>query len=88
MTDNIANLCNALVNLSHSKRAGALRGAGDTRFPLLSSLCGLVFGRIGLAWLFVAVDLSVIWVYCSLAAEYFIKAGLVTWRYLSAAWLK
>ncbi len=68
--------------------AGALRGAGDTGFPLFSSLCGLVFGRIGLAWLFVSLDLSVVWVYCSLAGEYFIKASLITWRYQSSAWLK
>ncbi len=68
--------------------AGALRGAGDTRFPLFSSLCGLVFGRIGLAWLFVSLDLSVVWVYCSLAGEYLIKASLITWRYHSGAWLK
>lgn len=68
--------------------AGALRGAGDTRFPLFSSLCGLIFGRIGLAWLFISLDLSVVWVYCSLVGEYSIKASLIVWRYHSGAWLK
>lgn len=68
--------------------AGALRGAGDTRFPLISTLAGLVFGRIGLALLFIAMDLSVTWVYTALAADYVIKACLILMRYRSGVWLK
>jgi putative MATE family efflux protein len=68
--------------------AGALRGAGDTRFPLISTMAGLVFGRIGMALLFIAMDLSVTWVYTAMAGDYVIKASLIMWRYRSGVWLK
>lgn len=68
--------------------AGALRGAGDTRFPLISTMCGLIFGRIGLALLFLALDFSIVWVYSALAADYVIKATLIVLRYRSGVWLK
>ena len=42
---------------------GALRGAGDTRYPLFATFCGLVVGRVGLAALCVSLDFSVYWVF-------------------------
>jgi len=65
---------------------GALRGAGDTRFPLFAVLAGLVFVRIGLALLFVHLGLSVEWVFCALIADYVVKASLLTWRFASGRW--
>ena len=67
---------------------GALRGAGDTRFPLFSTAFGLIAGRILLAYIFIEMGLSVEWVYGALIADYVIKAVLIIWRYQSDRWLK
>ena len=67
---------------------GALRGAGDTRFPLFSTAFGLIAGRILLAYIFIEMGLSVEWVYGALIADYVIKAVLIIWRYQSGRWLR
>jgi putative MATE family efflux protein len=66
---------------------GALRGAGDTRFPLLATFCGLIFGRLVPAWLFARAGLSVYWVLAVLVLDYLIKAGLLFHRFHTSAWL-
>jgi putative MATE family efflux protein len=65
---------------------GALRGAGDTRFPLMTTFLALVFARLGLAILFVRMGLPVGWVYGTMIAEYLFKAGMLTWRFQSGRW--
>jgi Na+-driven multidrug efflux pump len=45
---------------------GSLRGAGDTRFPLMTSFLGLIGMRCGLAALFAMSHLPVVWVYSSI----------------------
>lgn len=67
--------------------AGALRGAGDTRFPLFSTLCGMILGRLLPAWLFLSLGLSVYWIYGVTLLDYSIKAGLLVYRYRSRKWL-
>jgi Na+-driven multidrug efflux pump len=67
--------------------AGALRGAGDTRFPLKSTFCGMLFGRLLPAWLFLTLGLSVYWIFAVMIFDYSIKAGMLVRRYQSRKWL-
>ena len=67
--------------------AGALRGAGDTRFPLKSTFCGMVFGRLIPAWIFLSLGLSVYWIYSVMLLDYSTKACMLVMRYRSRRWL-
>ena len=67
---------------------GALRGAGDTRFPLLNVLAGLIVVRFGLALLFHHRGLGVNWIYATLIADYAVKNALLVWRFRSGRWMK
>jgi len=66
---------------------GALRGAGDTRFPLFSLLLGFYGARLGLAFggtfLF---DLGLTWVWLTLLADYVVRGSLKAWRFRGSAW--
>ncbi len=66
---------------------GALRGAGDTRFPLIAILTGLFVFRLGAA-IFIAGPIfgTVAAVWCCLIADYAVKAAMMTWRFASGAW--
>ena len=66
---------------------GALRGAGDTRFPLFALLAGLLVFRLGAAE-FLAKPLfgSVVAVWSCLLADYAVKGALLTWRFRSGRW--
>ncbi|MDP4652047.1 MAG: MATE family efflux transporter [Haliea sp.] len=68
--------------------AGALRGAGDTRFPLVATFIGIIFGRLLPAWLCIALELSVYWVFSVMLLDYLLKSSLLLWRYRSRKWLK
>ncbi len=67
--------------------AGALRGAGETRFPLKSTFCGMIFGRLLPAWLFLSLGLSVYWIFAVMLLDYSIKAFMLVRRYHSRKWL-
>jgi Na+-driven multidrug efflux pump len=67
--------------------AGALRGAGDTRFPLFSTFCGLMLGRLIPAWVFATLGLSVYWIFAVMIFDYAIKAILLIHRFRSHKWL-
>ena len=66
--------------------SGALRGAGDTRFPLLTTFSSLVGGRLLLAFVFSRSGLRVEWVYGALIADYIIKVVLLVGRFRSLRW--
>jgi Na+-driven multidrug efflux pump len=66
---------------------GSLRGAGDTRFPLLTSFLGLVGTRCGLAALFCVLRLPVIWVYSAIIGDYLLRGSLLIWRFKSGRWI-
>ena len=65
---------------------GSLRGAGDTRFPLMTSFLGLIGMRCALAATFAAIHLPVIWVYSSIIGDYMLKGSLLIWRFRSGRW--
>jgi len=65
---------------------GCLRGAGDTRFPLITTMIGLCGVRVGLAALFVVLDFSVEWIYAALIGDYIVKAALLLWRFKGGKW--
>jgi putative MATE family efflux protein len=67
---------------------GALRGAGDTRFPLVSILTGLFLFRLGGALLLMRLwpDANVVAVWCCLLADYAVKAALLSGRFASGRW--
>ncbi len=66
---------------------GALRGAGDTRFPLIATFCGIILGRLIPALTFVWLGLSVYWIFSVMLLDYGIKAALLLHRYRSRKWL-
>ena len=65
---------------------GALRGAGDTRFPLKAVLAGLLVVRLGLSLLAIALGLDVVWVYAALLGDYLVKAIMLMARFKSRRW--
>jgi putative MATE family efflux protein len=65
---------------------GALRGAGDTRFPMWSTFAGLICVRVGLAALLASHGWSIEWIYGVLLADYTCKASLLALRFRSSAW--
>lgn len=65
----------------------ALRGAGDTRYPLLFTLMGMVFVRLPLAWLFgVVLHGGLLGAWVGMFADMTVRAALTTARFLSGKW--
>jgi len=65
---------------------GALRGAGDTRFPLRATIVGLIVMRCGLAFLAVYLALPVVYVYAALVGDYLVKGAMLLWRFERGKW--
>jgi putative MATE family efflux protein len=65
---------------------GSLRGAGDTRFPLVATMFSLIGVRCGLALLATWLELPVVWVYAALIGDYLVKAAMLTWRFQRGKW--
>jgi putative MATE family efflux protein len=66
--------------------AGALRGAGDTRFPLIATMFSLIGVRCGLAAIATYLELSVVWVYAALMGDYLVKSSMLAWRFKRGRW--
>ena len=65
---------------------GALRGAGDTRFPLIATAVGLIGVRCGLAAAFTWLGWPVEWVYGAMIGEFLVKCGMLVARFRSGRW--
>jgi putative MATE family efflux protein len=66
---------------------GALRGSADTRFPLMASVVNWFVVRLPLAYVLafpLGLGLAGVWV--GIAADYFVRAALLAWRFRSGAW--
>ncbi len=67
---------------------GALRGAGDTRFPLVAVFVGFYGCRLGCAYLAAHVlHLSLAWVWAALIGDYVARAALKGWRFRGDRWM-
>ncbi len=67
--------------------AGALRGAGDTRFPLIATFCGIILGRLIPASIIAYLGFSIYWIFGVMIFDYSIKTTLLLHRYRSKKWL-
>ena len=85
----------AIVGLGQPAQAvifaigGALRGAGDTRYPLIVSLVNWFLIRLPLAYVLtfpLGLGLPGIWL--AVTADYFVRAALLAWRFRSGAWAR
>lgn len=66
---------------------GALRGAGDTTFPLLTVIIAFYGARLGFAYCAAAIfSLSLPWVWSALFGDYIARASLKAWRFQSGRW--
>ena len=66
---------------------GALRGAGDTKTPLMITLTCLLFIRVFLALIFFMLDASVEIIFSTLVADYIVKGFLYVARFRSNKWM-
>jgi putative MATE family efflux protein len=68
---------------------GALRGAGDTRFPLVAVLLGFYGCRLGMAWVVASVlQLDLLWLWLAVIGDYLVRAALKAWRFRSMRWAR
>jgi putative MATE family efflux protein len=66
---------------------GGLRGAGDTRSPLVAMVAGLFVARLATAvWIAAPLFGTVTAVWSCLLADYTLKAGILVWRFASGRW--
>lgn len=82
---NVLGLVQPLMAIEFSL-SGALRGAGDTRWPLISVMSGFIGVRLTLAVLFWQLGLSVEWIYAALIGDYIVKSAVLTARYARGHW--
>ncbi|CAG7637191.1 putative FMN/FAD exporter YeeO [Paenibacillus solanacearum] len=67
--------------------AGALRGAGDTKIPLISTFIGVCVFRSLLGLLFVIVfNWGIIGAYLSIAIDQIVRTAIIFYRYKSGRW--
>ncbi|WP_417460953.1 MATE family efflux transporter [Kordiimonas sp.] len=65
---------------------GALRGAGDTRFPLYVTFAGMIVGRLSIGFIVRALGGPVEAMYSVIIADYLIKATLLIIRFRNIDW--
>ena len=66
---------------------GALRGAGDTRFPLLTSLSGIYVVRLPLAYLLgFVLGFGIVGVWIPLVVEYWYRAAVISNHFRRGRW--
>jgi putative MATE family efflux protein len=79
-------LCQPLMAIDFTM-GGALRGAGDTRFPLLTVAVAFYAVRLGLAWVVThPLGLSLQWLWRVVIGDFVTRAVLKSWRFRSGAW--
>ncbi|HUU83123.1 MAG TPA: MATE family efflux transporter [Phycisphaerae bacterium] len=68
---------------------GALRGAGDTRFPLLINFVGVTLLRLPLAWwLGVVLGWGLYGAWLAMCADFTLRAALAAARFARGRWIK
>ncbi|MFQ5491811.1 MAG: MATE family efflux transporter [Phycisphaerae bacterium] len=67
---------------------GSLRGAGDTRFPLLITVTTLVLVRLPLGYLFGATFGWGLWgAWMAMCADFIFRGGLASWHFARGKWI-
>jgi len=67
--------------------AGGLRGAGDTRWPLISTFIGIWFIRVTLAYLFVnTLGYGLIGAWLAICIDQIIRYIILLWRFKTGKW--
>ena len=67
----------------------ALRGAGDTRFPMYCSLIGNLLVRVSIGYLCgVVLNGGLMGAWVGMGADNILRAILVSWRYRAGRWVK
>ncbi|UJF15367.1 MATE family efflux transporter [Jeotgalibaca sp. MA1X17-3] len=67
--------------------AGSLRGAGDTRFPLISTFIGILGVRVILANVFIKVfALGLMGAWLAVIIDQFVRWVMIQWRFRSGKW--
>ena len=67
---------------------GALRGAGDTKSPLLITLTCLLLIRVLLAIIFLYLNADIVFIFATLIADYSVKAYLYVRTFRSEKWME
>ncbi len=72
----------------HFTLSGALRGAGDTRWPLWVSAIGMFAVRLPIAIVlgFAFGWLGVVGAWIAFVVEYNVRAAIIAWRFRAGAW--
>ncbi|MBT5387849.1 MAG: MATE family efflux transporter [Porticoccaceae bacterium] len=68
--------------------AGALRGAGDTRYPMVVTVISIALNRILIPFILVKIGADVIWLYATSLLDFGLKSGLNMRRFRNKTWLK
>jgi Na+-driven multidrug efflux pump len=67
--------------------AGGLRGAGDTRYPMVSTMIGVWVIRLPLGWLLgVGFGLGLDGIYLAYVLDTLLRAGMNLWRWRTGHW--
>lgn len=67
--------------------AGGLRGAGDTRWPLISTIVGIWLVRVTLAYLFVnALGYGLVGAWMAICVDQMIRYVILLWRFREGKW--
>ena len=67
----------------------ALRGAGDTKFPLYCALLGNVLVRVSIGYLFgVYWQMGLLGAWIGMGADNLLRSFLITWRYVAGRWTR
>ena len=67
--------------------AGALRGAGDTRYPMMVTMFSIALSRILVPFILVQIGADVMWLYATSLLDFGIKSSLNMRRFRRKDWL-
>jgi len=66
---------------------GALRGAGDSQFPMYGSLAGFYGVRLFVTILIARHHGPIVWIWWSLLVDYIVRSSIKSWRFQTGKWM-